>query len=211
MSTSSVVPPDGAGVSRTSMTVAAGRISTGAGSGPVAAGGGGGEVRKAAEGGPMEARRRGYRQDVAAPPERGHPLANLTRSMSQPDYEPASAPAVAPHPASLSRSRAHHRRHLPARRARHRAGQLGPEHHLDGGDLQRRAVVARRDPGVGARLGLRRRRGRARRPTPSRRRGRPGTAARRCGWPTVDGDRPSRSSSSTAPSSRPTPPSSAGR
>ena len=47
-----------------------------------------------AQGGPMEARRRGYCQDVAAPPGRGHPLANLTRSMSQPDYEPASAPAL---------------------------------------------------------------------------------------------------------------------
>ncbi len=42
----------------------------------------------------MEARRRGYRQEGAAPPGRGHPLANLTRSMSQPDYEPASAPAL---------------------------------------------------------------------------------------------------------------------
>ncbi len=42
----------------------------------------------------MEARRRGYRQQEAAPPERGHPLANLTRSMSQPAPEPASAPAL---------------------------------------------------------------------------------------------------------------------
>ena len=39
----------------------------------------------------MEARRRGYRQDGAAPPERGHPLANLTRSMTQSATEPASA------------------------------------------------------------------------------------------------------------------------
>ena len=42
----------------------------------------------------MEARRRGYRQQEAAPPERGHPLTNLTRSMSQPAPEPASAPAL---------------------------------------------------------------------------------------------------------------------
>ena len=42
----------------------------------------------------MEARERGYRQQEAAPPERGHPLANLTRSMSQPATEPASAPTV---------------------------------------------------------------------------------------------------------------------
>ena len=42
----------------------------------------------------MEARRRGYRQEGAAPPGRGHPLANLTRSMSQPDHEPASAPTL---------------------------------------------------------------------------------------------------------------------
>ena len=42
----------------------------------------------------MEARRRGYRQQEAAPPERGHPLANLTRSMSQPAPEPATAPAL---------------------------------------------------------------------------------------------------------------------
>ena len=86
MSTSREVPPDGAGASRTSMTVAAGRISTGAGpdasAGPVV------------EGEPMEARRRGYRQQEAAPPERGHPLTNLTRSMSQPASEPASAPAL---------------------------------------------------------------------------------------------------------------------
>jgi hypothetical protein len=42
----------------------------------------------------MEARRRGYRHDGAAPPERGQPLANLTRSMSQPASEPASAPTL---------------------------------------------------------------------------------------------------------------------
>ena len=42
----------------------------------------------------MEARRRGYRQQEAAPPERGPPLTNLTRSMSQPAPEPASAPAL---------------------------------------------------------------------------------------------------------------------
>ena len=42
----------------------------------------------------MEARRRGYRQQEAAPPKRGHPLANLTRSMSQPASEPASAPTL---------------------------------------------------------------------------------------------------------------------
>jgi hypothetical protein len=42
----------------------------------------------------MEARPRGYRQQEAAPPERGQPLANLTRSMSQPATEPASAPAL---------------------------------------------------------------------------------------------------------------------
>ena len=42
----------------------------------------------------MEARRRGYRQPEAAPPEQGHPLANLTRSMSQPASEPASAPTL---------------------------------------------------------------------------------------------------------------------
>jgi Domain of unknown function (DUF929) len=39
----------------------------------------------------MGARRRGYREQEAAPPKRGHPLANLTRSMSQPATEPASA------------------------------------------------------------------------------------------------------------------------
>ncbi len=42
----------------------------------------------------MEARRRGYRQQEAAPPKQGHPLTNLTRSMSQPASEPASAPAL---------------------------------------------------------------------------------------------------------------------
>jgi hypothetical protein len=42
----------------------------------------------------MEARRSGYRQWEAAPPERGQPLANLTRSMSQPASEPASAPTL---------------------------------------------------------------------------------------------------------------------
>jgi hypothetical protein len=42
----------------------------------------------------MEARRRGYRQERAAPPGRGHPLTNLTRSMSQPALEPASAPTL---------------------------------------------------------------------------------------------------------------------
>jgi Domain of unknown function (DUF929) len=42
----------------------------------------------------MEARPRGYRQQEAAPPERGQPLANLTRSMSQPATDPASAPAL---------------------------------------------------------------------------------------------------------------------
>jgi hypothetical protein len=42
----------------------------------------------------MEARRRGYRHQEPAPPERGHPLANLTRSMSQPATEPATAPAL---------------------------------------------------------------------------------------------------------------------
>ncbi len=42
----------------------------------------------------MEARRRGYRQHEAAPPKRGHPLANLTRSMSQPAYESTSAPIL---------------------------------------------------------------------------------------------------------------------
>jgi Domain of unknown function (DUF929) len=42
----------------------------------------------------MVARRRGYRQQEAAPPERGHPLTNLTRSMSQPAPEPATAPAL---------------------------------------------------------------------------------------------------------------------
>ncbi len=44
----------------------------------------------------MEARRRGYRQEEAAPPDRPHPLTNLTRSMSQPVSEPASVPASAP-------------------------------------------------------------------------------------------------------------------
>ncbi len=42
----------------------------------------------------MEPRREGYRQQEAAPPERGYPLSNLTRSMSQPITEPASAPAL---------------------------------------------------------------------------------------------------------------------
>ena len=41
----------------------------------------------------MEARRRGYREQEAAPPERGHLLTNLTRSMSQPP-EPAPAPPL---------------------------------------------------------------------------------------------------------------------
>lgn len=40
----------------------------------------------------MEPRRRGYRHQESAPPERGHPLTNLTRSMSLPASEPASAP-----------------------------------------------------------------------------------------------------------------------
>ena len=43
---------------------------------------------------PMQARRRGYRPRESAPPERGHPLANLTRSMSQPAPEPAPAPSL---------------------------------------------------------------------------------------------------------------------
>ncbi len=42
----------------------------------------------------MEARRRGYRQHEAVPPDRGHPLSNLTRFMSQPATEPAPAPAL---------------------------------------------------------------------------------------------------------------------
>ena len=42
----------------------------------------------------MQARRRGYRHRESAPPERGHPLANLTRSMSQPAHEPAPAPSL---------------------------------------------------------------------------------------------------------------------
>jgi hypothetical protein len=42
----------------------------------------------------VEARRRGYWQQAAAPPERELPLANLTRSMSQPDYEPATGPTL---------------------------------------------------------------------------------------------------------------------
>ena len=42
----------------------------------------------------MEARRRGYRQRRAAPPERRVPLANLTRSMSQPSSEPPSTLAL---------------------------------------------------------------------------------------------------------------------
>lgn len=43
---------------------------------------------------PMQARRRGYRQQEAAPPEQRHPLTNLTRFMSQPATEPAPAPAL---------------------------------------------------------------------------------------------------------------------
>ena len=54
----------------------------------------------------MEARRRGYRQERAAPPGRGHPLTNLTQLMSQPASEPAQAPAPAPAPGL---------RHLPRR------------------------------------------------------------------------------------------------
>ena len=107
----------------------------------------------------MEARRRGYRQQGRRPQNERHPLANLTRSMSQPATEPASAPVAAPHPAPLPRSRADHRRHLPARRTRPGAGQLGPERHLDGGDLQPGAVVAPLTVTLGARLRLRRRRG----------------------------------------------------
>jgi Domain of unknown function (DUF929) len=42
----------------------------------------------------MEARRRGYRQPGAAPPERAYPLSNLTRSMSPHASEPAPAPAL---------------------------------------------------------------------------------------------------------------------
>jgi hypothetical protein len=42
----------------------------------------------------MEARRRGYLQEEAAPPDQRHPLTNLTRSMSQPVSEPASAPTL---------------------------------------------------------------------------------------------------------------------
>ena len=44
----------------------------------------------------MEARRRGYRQQRAAPPGRGHPLANLTQLMSQPASEPTPAQVSAP-------------------------------------------------------------------------------------------------------------------
>ena len=40
----------------------------------------------------MEARRRGYRQQRAAPPGRGHPLTNLTQPMSQPASEPRRRP-----------------------------------------------------------------------------------------------------------------------
>jgi len=42
----------------------------------------------------MEARRRGYRERRAAPPERGQPLTNLTQPMSQTATEPSSAPAL---------------------------------------------------------------------------------------------------------------------
>ena len=42
----------------------------------------------------MEARRRGYRAEEAAPPDQRHPLTNLTRSMSQSVSEPASAPTL---------------------------------------------------------------------------------------------------------------------
>lgn len=42
----------------------------------------------------MEARREGYRQDEAAPPERGHPLGNLTHLMSQSAPENAPAPTA---------------------------------------------------------------------------------------------------------------------
>jgi len=44
----------------------------------------------------MEARRRGYRQQRAAPPGRGHPLSNLTQLMSQPASEPALGVSPAP-------------------------------------------------------------------------------------------------------------------
>ncbi len=69
-------------MSRTSITVAAGRISTPDESG--VGGRWGGRCRHAAEGTGSERRR---------PHERGHPLTNLTRSMSQPVPEPAPAPA----------------------------------------------------------------------------------------------------------------------
>jgi hypothetical protein len=44
----------------------------------------------------MGARRRGYRQQRAAPPGRGHPLTNLTQLMSQPAPEPAVGVPPAP-------------------------------------------------------------------------------------------------------------------
>ena len=71
------------------MTVAAGRMATGSRVGGAAA------VEE-----PMEARRRGYRQQRAAPPGRGHPLTNLTQLMSQPASEPASGAGARPAPAA---------------------------------------------------------------------------------------------------------------
>ena len=159
----------------------------------------------------MEARRRGYRQQEAAPPERGHPLANLTRSMSQPATEPASAPAL---------------RHIPRRYlalglivvAICLLGALVLVRDNSGPSTSSTVETFSPAPSslvstmasvpasvydtVGVEL--------AGQPG-ARRRSRPGAAARRCGWPRSTAGRPSRSSSSTAPSSRPTPPPSAGR
>ncbi len=77
----------------------------------------------------MEARRPRYRQDGAAPPERGHPLANLTRPHELDRARARAGARPAPHPAPLPRTRADRRRHHLAGGARHRAGQLGPEQH----------------------------------------------------------------------------------
>ena len=107
----------------------------------------------------MEARRRGYRQQEAAPPERRPPLTILTRSHERIRLRSSAGAHAAPDPASLPGSGAHHHCHRPVGGARPRAGQRGSEHLVDGGDLQPCAVLADRHRGRRAHLGLRRRGG----------------------------------------------------
>ena len=141
----------------------------------------------------MEARRRGYRQQGAAPPERGHPLSNLTHLMSQPAPEPALG---APPPPGL--------RQLPRRYlalgliivAIVLLGTLvlvrdnvGPGDLVDGGDVQPRVVVAPLHAGVGAGVGLRHG-GRELADDPRHATAARWAGPRRCGRPTVNGGPP---------------------